>query len=93
MKYVYPAIFKRSDDGEFTEVDFPDIVCGVTCGTSYENVSDGLDRYIKQIQVQKTESKYIKHGSTWFCQSAWEDDYTTNNVTITNKNSDLDGIF
>ena len=37
MKYVYPAIFKRSDDGEFTEVDFPDIICGVTCGTSYEN--------------------------------------------------------
>ena len=37
MKYVYPAIFKSSDDGEFTEVDFPDIVCGVTCGTSYEN--------------------------------------------------------
>ena len=37
MKYAYPAIFKRSDDGEFTEVDFPDIVCGVTCGTSYEN--------------------------------------------------------
>ena len=37
MKYIYPAIFKKSDDGEFTEVDFPDIVCGVTCGTSYEN--------------------------------------------------------
>ena len=70
MKYVYPAIFKRSDDGEFTEVDFPDIVCGVTCGTSYENaifmaqdllklmILEAPNQVMKSSKIEDLISKY-----------------------------------
>lgn len=44
-------------------------------GTTYEDVALGLKAYLKYIQHENTEKKYIKHGSTWFNQKCWKDDY------------------
>ncbi len=44
-------------------------------GTAYADVSKGLDRYIGYINDNDIQEKYIKHGSAWFCQHSWEDDY------------------
>ena len=44
-------------------------------GTSYADVSKGLDRYIGYINDNDIQEKYIKHGSAWFQQHSWEDDY------------------
>lgn len=44
-------------------------------GTTYEEVAQGLSRYIEYCKVEKTETKYIKHGSTWFNQKCWNDVY------------------
>lgn len=41
----------------------------------YETVKIGLQKYIKYVQIQQTEKRFIKHGSTWFNQQAWADDY------------------
>lgn len=49
-------------------------------GESFEAVENGINNYIKQIQALKTEPHYIKHGSTWFYQNAWNDEYTTGNT-------------
>lgn len=45
-------------------------------GTTYEEVEQGLKAYLNYIKVDKTEQRYIKHGSTWFNQECWNDDYT-----------------
>lgn len=45
-------------------------------GTTFKDVKDGLAAYLKYIKVEKIEIQYIKHGSTWFNQQCWNDDYT-----------------
>lgn len=45
-------------------------------GTTKEDVMIGIDNYIRYIQIEKIEQQYIKHGSTWFNQECWNDDYT-----------------
>ena len=44
-------------------------------GTEYQDVLDGLYRYLDYIKSQKIEPRYIKHGSTWFNQESWNDEY------------------
>ena len=42
---------------------------------TYEQVYTGLLKYIKYIEVNNIEHKYIKDGSTWFNGRCWEDEY------------------
>ena len=46
-------------------------------GVSFDDVLAGVYNYIEYINMEKTPERYIKHGSTWFHQHCWEDDYTT----------------
>lgn len=48
-------------------------------GTSNLEIVAGLTRYKLFLQANKTEERYIKHGSTWFNQKCWEDDYSISN--------------
>lgn len=48
-------------------------------GTSYEEVASGLKKYIEYCKVEIKETKYIKHGSTWFNQQCWNDEYIITN--------------
>ena len=50
-------------------------------GTTYEEVVQGLKNYLNYIKAENVESKYIKHGSTWFNQKCWNDDYKISNQT------------
>lgn len=45
-------------------------------GTTKEEVINGLKNYLTYIKVEKVNQQYIKHGSTWFNNNCWEDDYT-----------------
>lgn len=42
-----------------------------------ETILDGIRRYKKEIEIKHTEQQYICHGSTFFSQRRWEDDYQT----------------
>ena len=48
-------------------------------GTSKETVLNGLNAYIGKIKAEKTDLQYIKHGSSWFAQECWLDDYSLKN--------------
>lgn len=69
-----------------------------TSGTTYEDVEQGIKNYHKEIEHKKTEQQYIKHGSTWFNNKGWLDDYEfpqqVNNQPQAKKEFDfrLDGI-
>ncbi|MCI9293031.1 MAG: hypothetical protein HFF01_02635 [Erysipelotrichaceae bacterium] len=43
---------------------------------TYEQVKTGIEAYNKYIQAKGLDMQYIKHGSTWFHQECWNDDYT-----------------
>lgn len=43
--------------------------------TTFEQVKQGIENYIKQIEAKQTDVQYIKHGSSWFNSRAWNDDY------------------
>ena len=45
-------------------------------GTEYNDVLNGLYAFLDYIKVNKIENQYIKHGSTWFNQECWNDDYS-----------------
>ena len=53
-------------------------------GTSNCEIVAGLTRYRMYITQNKTEDRYIKHGSTWFNQKCWEDDYSINQSSANN---------
>lgn len=62
-------------------------------GTTYEEIAQGLKNYINYIKLEKVDSKFIKHGSTWFNQKCWNDDYSTNkSVKVDSQMEILKGI-
>ena len=54
-------------------------------GTSYEEVLQGINAYVKQIEANNTKTEYIKHGSTWFNGQCWLDEYEVKQGTPTSK--------
>lgn len=55
-------------------------------GVSVELIKSKIEEYNQQIEFKKTDRQYIKNGSTWFNQKAWEDEYETG----TKKNVQVD---
>lgn len=45
-------------------------------GTTYEEVLKGIVAYKAYIHAEDIEDRYIKHGSTFFSQKAWQDDWS-----------------
>ena len=64
-------------------------------GTTKEEVEAGLKEYIAYLEHEKTESKYIKHGSSWFNQHGWVDkyDYTKKKHFENERNTDYSEIL
>ena len=44
-------------------------------GYSFDVINQGLDNYIKYIDLNGIEKEYIKKGATWFSDYCWEDEY------------------
>ena len=44
--------------------------------TTFEEVENGINAYNFNIKENKIDPQFIKHGSTWFKQQCWKDDYT-----------------
>ncbi len=62
--------------------------------TTYEEVLIGLENYVKYITIEKIKPQYIKHGSTWFNQECWNDDYTIRReITTADLNIDCSDFF
>ena len=42
-------------------------------GVEYDTILNGIEKYSEY--CQNIDSQYIKHGSTWFNQQCWNDEY------------------
>lgn len=58
---------------------------------SFEQVQNGIKRYVDYIKSEKIEPRFIKHGSTWFGNESWNDVYETNSQD--NLIQGADGFF
>lgn len=47
-------------------------------GTTIDEIREGIKAYNRYIKESKIDAKYIKQGSTFFQQEAWNDDWTPN---------------
>lgn len=45
-------------------------------GTTIDQIRDGIKAYVRYIKESNIDSKYVKQGSTFFQQEAWNDDWT-----------------
>ena len=43
--------------------------------TEYETIENGLKNYIKYVKSNNVEEQFIKHGSTWFGNECWNEEY------------------
>lgn len=54
-----------------------------TKGIDEDLILQGVLNYKKYCERKKIKQEYIKHGSTWFNQECWNDDYSLNNNDLT----------
>lgn len=59
-------------------------------GTSFDDVQKGINDYVLYIKTERIEKQFVKHGSTFFSQNAWEATWLPENAEI---EDDLDGIL
>lgn len=52
-------------------------------GVTYEEIEQGVLNYKGYIILNHIKPEYIKHGSTWFNQECWKDDYTVSREVTT----------
>lgn len=50
-------------------------------GATSEEVEKGIIAYAEYIKATNTEDRYIKHGSTFFSQQAWQDEWRVRDGT------------
>ena len=43
----------------------------------FEKVKEGINNYLEYIKTNSIENSYIKHGTTYFNNKSWEDEYPT----------------
>lgn len=59
---------------------------------TYEQVRNGIEMYIKYNKYHNVSEEYIKHGSTWFNQECWNNDYTCKPKLVQGKRSGFLGL-
>lgn len=60
---------------------------------SYERVQNGIDNYIRYIEIHRVGEEYVKHGSTWFGNECWEEEYNLKRDSIKGERSGFLGLY
>jgi hypothetical protein len=53
----------------------------------YETIQNGLYRYLRYIEQQDMDEQFIQHGSTFFNQEKWQDEFITTGLQKKPKNA------
>ena len=56
-------------------------LAAVAEGTTFEEVKSGIEAYKHYIKKTGTEPKYVKMGSSFFCQRSWADDWSVKDAS------------
>ena len=83
----FELIWKKYPRKEGKKKAFASYKRALKNGVTDEDIMEGLEKYNQYIKKEKTERKYIAHGSTWFNENRWQDEYDVNSNKGSNKNS------
>ena len=89
LKSDFESIWKEYPNKKGKAKAFTAYKKAIKDGVDNQTIINGISAYKKEIDIKRTEPEYVAHGSTWFSQKRWEDDYQTNQ----NKPLDLDNVF
>lgn len=63
----------------------------IKAGTTDSEIAKGIENYNREIEIKRTDKQYIAHGSTWFSNKRWTDEYDLNSSrTEYNPNAEID---
>lgn len=62
-------------------------------GIEYEIIKNGVNAYLSYIENEKVKPQYIKQGSTFFSQDAWNDEWDSRRGMPPEEDDSLDGIL
>lgn len=82
LKADFDSIWKEYPNKKGKAKAFTSYKKAIKDGVDNQTIVDGISAYKKEIEIKRTEPEYIAHGSTWFSQKRWEDDYQTNGKVI-----------
>ena len=75
LKERFDSIWKNYPNKKGKSKAFTSYKKAVKEGTTDDEIIQGINNYLKEIEIKGTAKQYIKHGSTWFNNKGWEDDY------------------
>lgn len=58
-------------------------------GTTNKQIQDGIIAYKKEIADKHIKPEYIRHGSTWFNQYGWEDEYEIQDIVTNDRTPEI----
>ena len=62
-------------------------------GTTDDEIEAGIQSYVRYIEKNNIDKRYVKHGSAWFNQEGWLDEYTTENQTKPSGNNFIEDLW
>lgn len=73
----FEGLWKRYPNKKGKDKALNEYVKARDTGTSFEEVENGINKYLLEIEAKGTQKSYVKHGSTWFKNKCWLDEYDT----------------
>ncbi|WP_375180561.1 phage replisome organizer N-terminal domain-containing protein [Enterococcus rotai] len=73
----FNSLWKEYPNKKGKEKAFKSYQKAIKDGVTDETIQQGINNYIQEIQFKRTDKQYIAHGSTWFGNRRWGDEYET----------------
>ena len=75
-KQEFEELWKLYPKKQGKQVAYSKFLVAKKDGVSYQEIRNGIIQYSDYIRTNDIEDQYIKQGSTFFSQRAWQDDWT-----------------
>ena len=85
-KEKFEELWKLYPNKKGKENAYKSFIKAMKKNINIDDIRKGIEKYNEYIKNKKVEEQYIKHGSTWFNQKCWEDDY---NIIDTKNKCDI----
>jgi len=76
-KESFEQVWKLYPNKKGKENAYKSFIKAMKDGVLVEDITKGIERYCDYIETKGVQPQFIKHGSTWFNQKCWQDEYDT----------------
>lgn len=83
----FNSLWKEYPNKKGKEKAFKSYQKAIKDSVADETIKQGIENYIQEIQFKRTDKQYIAHGSTWFGNRRWNDEYETGSSANNQKQS------